>query len=50
MIFQTAVKKYVGIHEKSGYFFGFYPQISIIKTEKILDEKCGKLEIKSFIK
>ena len=29
MIFQTAVRKYVGIHEKSksGYFVGFNPQI-----------------------
>jgi hypothetical protein len=36
MIFQTAVRKYVGIHEKSlsGYFFGFYPQISVIKTKQ----------------
>ena len=44
MIFQTAVKKYVGIDKesKSDYFFGFNSQISIIKTEKILDKKCGK--------
>jgi hypothetical protein len=31
MIFQTAARKYVGIYKKSqsGYFFWFYPQISI---------------------
>jgi hypothetical protein len=44
MIFQTTVRKYVGIYEKSksGHFFCFYQQISIEKSEKILDEKCVK--------
>jgi hypothetical protein len=44
MIFQAALRKYVGIYEQSesGYFFSFYPQISIKKSEKILDEKPGK--------
>jgi hypothetical protein len=44
MIFKTAVRKYVGIHEKSKIvlFLNLYPQISVIKTEKILEKKCGK--------
>jgi hypothetical protein len=44
MIFQTAVRKYVDMHEKSrsGYFFRFYSQISKKKSKKILDEKCVK--------
>jgi hypothetical protein len=44
LIFQTVVRKYVGIHDlsKSGYFFRFYPQISVKKTKKNLDKKCGK--------
>jgi hypothetical protein len=52
MIFQTAVRKYVGIYimykgyvkSNSKYFFGFYPKISI-KNENILDEKFGKVSI-----
>ena len=38
MIFQTAVRKFVGIHEKNLkwlFFWFFYPQISVIKTKKI---------------
>jgi hypothetical protein len=39
MIFQTRVRKYVGIHEnsKGGYFVRFYQLISIKKSEKMLD-------------
>jgi hypothetical protein len=46
MIFQTAVRKYVGIYEKSesGYVC-FYPKISIKKSEKIVDQKCRKFFI-----
>jgi hypothetical protein len=44
MIFQTAVRKYVDMHEKnkSGCSICFYLQISKTKSEKILDEKCVK--------
>jgi hypothetical protein len=43
MISKTVVKKYVGIYEKSlSGVFGFYQQISGIKTKLILDKKCGK--------
>jgi hypothetical protein len=37
VILQTAVRKYVEIHDKSniGFFSGFYPQISVIETKKI---------------
>ena len=47
LIFQTAVRKYVGIYEKSksGYFICFYERILIKKSVKILDEKCGKFYI-----
>jgi hypothetical protein len=47
MIFQTAVRKYVGINEKSlsGYLFVFYPQISVIKTTKKIGQKMRKIFI-----
>jgi hypothetical protein len=42
MIFQTAVRKYLDMHEKSlsGYFLFLFTDYK--KKEKILDEKCVK--------
>ena len=42
MIFQTAVTRYVDMHEKSksSYSIRFYSQISKTKLEKISDDKC----------
>jgi hypothetical protein len=48
-IFQTPVRKYVGIYicmkKVKVFFFGFYPQILLKKTEHILDVKCVKFLI-----
>jgi hypothetical protein len=40
MIFQTAVRKYVDMHEKSSSGYFLYSQISEKQSEKILDVKC----------
>jgi hypothetical protein len=45
MNFQTALRKYVGNLKKVDIFF--YPKILIQKSEKILNEKCGKFFIMS---